>query len=555
VTARQRPGLLVGGATLAVALAGALWLEHGRHTVRHAEDIAALGRAVVGIAPRAEVLLSLSPRDADVEVRQWAAASGSRVTLIAADGRVHADSWTLPELLDRLENHAGRPELEAARGGQTGVAERRSATTDRTTIYVAHLLGGHDQPAGWVRIAREARTAGSPWGGLLAALAAALTAGLAAQRLEARLHRRVGHHLAAWSELPEAADLEARAEEADRRFRHEREVLTREVEVMRAAVGEVGEGVVLLDGEGTVRFANPAAMLLLGRGLAVGRPLVEAARAPELLAAVQETLATRATTHTTAAGLGGVELAVRSCALPHPVLAAAVVLRDTSGEKQLERARRALVADLAHELRTPLTVLGGVAEELREEKVDSTLVETVERQVRRLQAFAEELEELAAIESGRVSLAREEVDVLAAARAVAADVAAAATRGGVTVEVAGSPERVATDPMRLAQVLTNLADNAIRYNRPGGRVALSVAPHDGAVEIRVEDTGIGIPAAEVPLVFQRFYRVRRGPAAAEGGKGLGLAIVKHLVRALGGTVQLVSEEGKGTTVTVVLPTK
>jgi len=104
-------------------------------------------------------------------------------------------------------------------------------------------------------------------------------------------------------------------------------------------------------------------------------------------------------------------------------------------------------------------------------------------------------------------------------------------------------------------VLTNLADNAIRYNRLGGRVALSVAPHDGAVEIRVEDTGIGIPAADVPLVFQRFYRVRRGPAAAEGGKGLGLAIVKHLVRALGGTVQLVSEEGKGTTVTVLLPTK
>jgi len=237
------------------------------------------------------------------------------------------------------------------------------------------------------------------------------------------------------------------------------------------------------------------------------------------------------------------------------VLAAAVVLRDTSSEKQLERARRALVADLAHELRTPLTVLGGIAEELREEGVEATLVDTVERQVRRLRAFAEELEELAANASGALRLAREEVDVLAAARAVAADLAAAAGAAGVVLAVDGTPERLLTDPARLGQVLTNLVDNAIRYNHPGGRVGVRVTARDDGVEVRVEDTGIGIPAAEVPLVFQRFYRVRRGPTGGEGGKGLGLAIVKHLVRALGGTVQLTSVEGKGTTVTVVLPAR
>jgi signal transduction histidine kinase len=230
----------------------------------------------------------------------------------------------------------------------------------------------------------------------------------------------------------------------------------------------------------------------------------------------------------------------------------AAVMRDSRGERQLERARRALVADLAHELHTPLTVLGGLAEELREDRDGDELVLSLERQVRRLQAFAEELEELAALEAGNLRLSPEETDAAVVARQVIADLGAAAMAAEVTLQQHGENVPLRTDPVRLGQVIGNLVDNGIRYNRPGGMVSVRVATADDTVQISVEDTGIGIPAEEAPLVFQRFYRVRRG-VQAEGGSGLGLAIVKHLVHAMGGTVELVSEEGRGTRVTVLLP--
>jgi signal transduction histidine kinase len=238
--------------------------------------------------------------------------------------------------------------------------------------------------------------------------------------------------------------------------------------------------------------------------------------------------------------------------LEHPVLAVAIVLRDVREERQLERARRSLVADLAHELRTPLTVLSGLAEEFEEAGTHGELASTLTRQVAKLRVFAEELEELSRIESGQLRLHVEDVDATAVTRQVIADLRGDAERAGVTLTAGGRPAPLRTDPVRIAQVLSNLVDNGIRYNRRGGHVTVRTGPTESGVRIDVEDDGIGIPADEIGLVFQRFYRVRR-QAESEGGSGLGLAIVKHLVRALGGTVNLTSTEGEGTLVTLFLP--
>jgi signal transduction histidine kinase len=260
----------------------------------------------------------------------------------------------------------------------------------------------------------------------------------------------------------------------------------------------------------------------------------------------------RRVTHASVTTNAGVELAVRVCPLAHPLFSAAVVLRDVRGERQLERARRALVADLAHELRTPVTVLAGVAEEVRETGGDGELAATLERQVKRLRTFAEELEELAAIEAGHLRLHPEPVDAAAVARQVVAELQPLAAARGVTVRLTGAAAPLRSDPVRLAQVLGNLVDNGIRYNRPGGSVTVEAAPEGDGVRVCVEDTGLGIPEPDLPLVFQRFYRVRRG-SEPDAGSGLGLAIVKHLVHALGGTVQLTSREGEGTRVTLHFP--
>jgi signal transduction histidine kinase len=534
----------------ALVVSALVGLRHER--AQRNQDVETLRLAVEALAPLAAPLLAHSPAEADAEIRRWAAASGHRVTLIAADGQVHADSWTTPELLGRLENHAGRPEIVAARRGGVGVAHRKSTTTDRPTTYVAHLVGSAERPVGFVRLARQWRPAPVPFSALLVALATALAAGLVAQRWEERRHRAAARHLAGWSELPRDAELESLAEEADRNFRQVREDQRREIEVLRAALGEVGEGVILLDSEARVSLANAAAVGLCGVELVAGHPLVEAAREPELLAAVDTALAERRAAHAGVTTTSGVELAVRVCPLTHPLLAAAVVLRDVRGERQLERARRALVADLAHELRTPVTVLAGLAEEMREVGKDGELAATLERQVKRLRTFAEELEELAAIEAGHLRLHPEDVDAAAVARQVVADLQPLAEAHDVVVRLTGSPTPLRTDPIRLAQVLGNLIDNGIRYNRQGGTVTIDTAPEGDGVRVRVEDTGMGIGEADLPLVFQRFYRVRRG-SGPDAGSGLGLAIVKHLVHALGGTVHLTSREGEGTQVTLHLP--
>jgi two-component system phosphate regulon sensor histidine kinase PhoR len=413
-------------------------------------------------------------------------------------------------------------------------------------------VGPTDNPSGFLRLAREQTPPHRPWIAMLLAVAIAAGAALLARRRVTRFERRVARHLTGWSDLPTNSDLEALAEDADRHFRAERESLSRELEATKAALAEVSEGVILLDGEGTVRFANPAASAHLGRTLTTGRPLLEAVRIPELIAAVSAVLEGGGDRHTTCSDPQGPELAVRVCSVPHPVLAAAVVLHDLQGERQLEKARRALVADLAHELRTPLTVLGGVSEELRDGGTSDELLATLDRQIGRLRTFAQDLEELDAIESGRILLEATDIDAGTVVRQVLADLGRKSESLGIELDSTVGDLHLVTDQTRLAQVLTNLVDNGIRYNRKGGKVMVSAREVADGVRFEVEDNGIGIPAAEMPLVFQRFYRVRRG-SQPERGSGLGLAIVKHLVRALGGTVQLTSTEGSGTTVTVTLP--
>jgi two-component system, OmpR family, phosphate regulon sensor histidine kinase PhoR len=552
VSPPRRLALVVGGAALAAALVALLALQWQQQAALRSSKDARLAEVAATLAPRAAGLLSRPTVDAYEAIHGWSTASGFRVTLIGPHGTVHADSATHPDLVGQMENHGSRPEVVAARRSGEAMSRRRSATTNRVTTYVARRLGDADRPAGWLRIAWEEPRLPFPWGGLATAILIAAVAALVARTWLSRWQLAVGRHLAGWSDLPAGEDIEALAQDADRHFRALRDELDNELAVTRAALGQIGEGVVLLDGQMTVHFANAAARTLLGEELSEGKPLLDSIRAPELLAAANEALESGEATHTSLSSREGIELAVRVSPLPHWLLRLAVVLRDVSGERRLERARRALVADLAHEMRTPLTVLGGLAEELREAGGGGELVPVLERQVRRLATFAGELEELARIESGQLRLEVEEVDLQTIARGVLADFHRRAEEAGITLRQEGHTAAITSDPVRLAQLLTNLVDNAIRYNRPGGEVVVSTSWDAGVAHLSVKDTGLGIPATDLPLVFQRFFRVRRS-GQAESGSGLGLAIVKHLTRALRGTVHLTSREGEGTQVTLLFP--
>lgn len=226
--------------------------------------------------------------------------------------------------------------------------------------------------------------------------------------------------------------------------------------------------------------------------------------------------------------------------------------------EELARLRTRFVSDAAHELKTPLAILRSYLEALT-----TDLVGGLDRQqreflaaaaegARRLQRLVEELLDLAALESGNLPLSIGAVDAPSAIRAAFEELLPLARLGEVEVRLGPLESATArADPARLAQVLRNLLDNALKYTPPAGRVRLSCRRRGDAVVLEVTDTGVGIPADELPRIFDEFYRVRRAPQGE--GAGLGLAIVRRLVLAMGGRIDVTSQTGSGSRFSVELP--
>jgi two-component system sensor histidine kinase BaeS len=224
---------------------------------------------------------------------------------------------------------------------------------------------------------------------------------------------------------------------------------------------------------------------------------------------------------------------------------------------ELSRRRTLFLSSSAHELKTPLTVLQVYLETLRDElavgmsKEQLSFIEICHESVLRLRRLVLDLVDLAAIESGRVSLQLEGVDVEEAVQGVAVELRALADRVGVSIEVdvTGSPV-VRADELRLQQIVRNFVDNAIKNTPAGGRVTVAASADGDVVRISVSDTGIGIPADRLESIFEEF--VRFAPSDETGGSGLGLAVCSRLTDAMDGKITVTSTEGEGSTFTVEL---
>ncbi|MCP4514992.1 MAG: cell wall metabolism sensor histidine kinase WalK, partial [Delftia sp.] len=219
------------------------------------------------------------------------------------------------------------------------------------------------------------------------------------------------------------------------------------------------------------------------------------------------------------------------------------------------------VANVSHELRTPLTSVKGTVETLRDGAVDDPEVrdrflETVERETDRLIRLVNDLLILSRADSEALNLRRETLDLAELARVTVERLGPQAEEQGLALQVLASPSAPPAwaDPDRVEQVLVNLLDNAIKYSRPGGSVTVRVeAGPEGQALAQVRDEGIGIPAADLARIGQRFYRADRARSRAQGGSGLGLAIARALVLAHGGQLWVESQENEGTGVSFTLP--
>jgi two-component system phosphate regulon sensor histidine kinase PhoR len=329
------------------------------------------------------------------------------------------------------------------------------------------------------------------------------------------------------------------------------------------------EGVIAVDGHEHILLMNEQARTMFGLGgsRGEGKPFLEVIRNAdlhEIFRAVHAGGAGHALRREIAMsspaprilGVNAVRLA------PAGAEAGVVmVLHDVTALRQLARARTESGATETPELRTPLTAIQGYLETLlsgalEEPENARRFLEIVLRHSERLGRLLNDLTDLSNIELGKVTLRKESVHLDEVVASVVAIIGPRAARSRVTV-TADTPAEVpavAADRDRLVQVLINLVDNAVKYTPEGGTVTVTArAGGDGIVEIAVADTGIGIPAADLPLITERFYRVDKARSRELGGTGLGLAIVKHLVLAHGGELRIESQEQQGTTVRFTLP--
>ncbi|MFO1010445.1 MAG: ATP-binding protein [Planctomycetota bacterium] len=577
-------------AVLVLILGAAAWLGEVRiRSFQKAEVEARLATAADLLAePSTAALASTAPDPAfEARIRELGRATGLRLTIVRVDGTVIADSESpLP-----LASHAERPEIQAALRNGRGIDERRSATTGHATHYLALRVETPGRVLGCVRAAAELsemeRALSALHEGLVAGALLALGLGLVAS---AWLARRIARPLETMAEQARAfaagelerriaprgpaetrtlaATLNSMAEALGERVRGERAARA-ELETILASMAE---GVVAVDAKERILLMNDAAARLLGLAapLATGSALWQGLRFPELERELRLVLGSGEGRHVDAPSPAGGGRTLALSIAPVGVVGedaggptatgAVLLLSDVTSVRKLDQMRVDFVANVSHELRTPLSAVMGALETLadadQDDETRARFLELAMRNAARLKAIVNDLLDLSALEAQDEGLPLELLSLGEPLRAAASALSGAAQKKGVQLElvVGGTgPVLVRGHAQRLEQTFTNLIANAIQYTPAGGRVTASMRVDADEARVEVADTGIGIPAAALPRVFERFYRVDRGRGRDSGGTGLGLALVKHVALAHGGQVDVASEEGRGSTFTVRLP--
>jgi len=351
----------------------------------------------------------------------------------------------------------------------------------------------------------------------------------------------------------------------DTAARHQRDLEDQAKAERQTLFNSMVEGVVLLDRLGRIQLVNQSLENQLALSVDVrGQTLAEAFRRPELSQLLAR-LDTERRMLSCELEVGGME------ARYFEVSAATVfdrenrqqgtifVFHDLTRIRQLENTRREFVANVSHELRTPLSLIKGYVETLldgaiTDPELSEKFLRTIERHSNRLTNLIEDLLTISRLESGQITLQLRAIPLRPFIAALIAELQTRAKeRGATIVNEIPEPLHGRADPDRLEQVLVNLLENAIKYGRANGRVAVKGRAVNGQVELCVCDDGPGIPIEARERVFERFYRVDKARSRDAGGTGLGLAIVKHIIQSHGGKVWVESEPGRGAQFYFTLP--
>ena len=524
-----------------------------------------------------------SSDEIDALVDEAAKDVGARVTIIAPDGTVIADSALSGEALHAVENHRSRPEVQGALASGAGSSIRHSTTVGDDLLYAAVAIRSADRLVGVSRVAlslrgveeqiddlqRAVTVALAVAFVLIALLSAAFSSSLAGPLGEVMdaARRFATGDLAARSPVRRSDEIGELARILNRSADQLQQRITeiaRDRARIDAMLSAMEDGVMAVDHRGVVLLANQALRLGLGLHEPVGRHYLEVVRQREVGELIEEVLRAGARRVDEVEMLrGGRAYAVIGVPFPGPEgqpPGAVLTFHDVTERHRVERVRRDFVANASHELRTPLTSIRGFVEALEDGAMEEPatgrrFLEKIRLHADRMAGLVSDLLELSRLESGERAPTWEPVVPAEVAEEVAASLAGAAGRKRVALHRAdrGAPT-VVSDADRLRQILENLVENAVKYTPAGGRIEITTGPAaEGGAELVVDDDGPGIPSEHLPRIFERFYRVDKARSRELGGTGLGLSIVKHLAEGMGATVSVESQPGRGTRFTVVVP--
>lgn len=531
---------------------------------------------------RAEMLLKLLPKAPQEPDEAYNAllvnigkASGTRISLIDPRGRVIADSSLDLTRLERLENHKDRPEVRLALAEGHGITRRESKTLKISMLYVALRYPG---PAGTgvlrvaVPLAIEQQLLSKIHmllgvAGLVGLLTALLMSVVATWLLSNALRRLVVYVKSLTD--PDEEPKRPREDEVGllthsvRRLSEQLETAMASLAMERgrfaAVLESMDDAVLAVDNKKEIVLLNTACERILGLSTEmVGEP-VDALKFPDLIQLAQKKGAEVVDAEFEVKN-GTRRLVAARASRITATGGTVVVMHDITEMRRLETIRRDFVANVSHELRTPVAVIQANAETLLDgalEKPDKAhgFVEALHRNAERLSRIITDLLDLSLIEAGRYKLVMRAVfieDCFVEAVKVLED-KAEAKKARIVIDSQEDEMMVRGDAKAIEQVLTNLIENAIKYNADGTTVTLKQIIQDGSVRIEVRDNGSGIPDEHRARIFERFYRVDKGRSRDHGGTGLGLAIVKHLIEAMGGSVGVESVEPRGACFWFVLP--
>ena len=482
-----------------------------------------------------------------------------RLTWIAADGSVLYDTKTDAE---SLENHASRAEVSQALATGTGESTRYSSTLMEKTMYYAQRLDDGTV----LRISISRATVGMIAVGmiqplLIVLIVALILSGLLARRLSRRIVDPLNsldlEHPLDNDAYEELSPLLKRIHRQHVEIQTQLRELREKTDEFTQITGSMREGLVLLDEHGSILSINAAAQALFGADAqCVGRDFLTIERSHEISAAIQAAAAD-GHSEVRAERAGRVyQFDISRITSDGKFLGTVILAFDITEQEFAERNRREFTANVSHELKTPLQGIIGSAELIENGMVRPDdlprFVGHIHAEAARLVTLIDDIIRLSQLDEGD-AMPTEPVDLLAVSQEAAENLHDAAAARNVTVSVTGQPAVLPGVRRLIYEIVYNLCDNAIKYNRDGGRVDVTVAADAGGSSITVADTGIGIAPEHQARVFERFYRVDKSHSKASGGTGLGLSIVKHAMQLHHGRIELESTPGTGTTIRAIFP--